>query len=295
MSSTIAPHRWVDSRAVTPDSVDIVYRNYGGAGPAVILLPGIGGNLEALHETALRLAGQWRVVSMDPRGIGQSGESETISTADMVVDVETVIHTLGLQSHAVVGYSLGGIVAGRYGALHSGVPVVSVDGFGGGVASVGTLDDQQRLRRFMDWARISLRGLTAAPENGDDTWKANQIQTINTALDAMGYRSSHRDAMVASNFVSLPDGRWRRHPSGKIVDGLDRDAYGVDPPATITQMFRSCAGPVLIMYCTQTEWPGLLDAELTDLVTKHPNITVQRLPLTHTGPVTDDGVEPTTQ
>ncbi len=61
---------------MTPDRVEIAYRDYGGAGPDVVLLPGIGGNLEAVHEMALRLADRWRVVTVDPRGIGQSGEPE---------------------------------------------------------------------------------------------------------------------------------------------------------------------------------------------------------------------------
>ena len=61
---------------MTSSGVSIAYRDYRGAGPDVILIPGIGGNLEAEHETALRLTERWRIVSMDPRGVGQSGDSE---------------------------------------------------------------------------------------------------------------------------------------------------------------------------------------------------------------------------
>ena len=291
MSSMFATQQWLDDWATTPDGVEIAYRDYGGTGPAVVMLPGIGGNLEAIHETALRLAERWRVAAIDPRGIGQSGESRTISTADMVVDVETVAGRLGLTTHAVVGHSLGGIVAGAYGTAHPGVPIVSVDGFAGGVATVGTDADQQSLRRMMDWARISLRSMTAAPEEGDENWKSEQISAINHQLDAMGYRPAHREAMVLRQFVLTPDGRWRRHPSSKIVDAADREAFGVDPPGTITRMFRTCTGPVLILRCTKNEIPsGALDAELDDLVRGHPTITVHDLDLTHTGPVTD-GVE----
>ena len=52
-------------------------------------------------------------------------------------------------------------------------------------------------------------------------------------------------------------------------------------------MFRGCTGPVLILRCTKSEWPDLLDAELDDLVATHPNVTLRKLPLTHTGPVAD--------
>lgn len=296
VGTPVASGRAVDGRTTTTDGVDIAYRDYptngGGGGTAVVLLPGIGGNLEALDEIARQLAGWYRVVSVDPRGIGQSGESETISTADMATDVETVVTALGLPRHAVVGMSLGGLVAGAYGTRHPSVPVVSIDGFAGGVASVGTAEDQLLLRRMMDWARISLRAMTAAPEEGDDGWKERQIRRITADLDAMGYRAAHRQAMVERSFVSLPDGRWRRHPSSKIVDALDREGYGVEPPGVVTRMFRSCTGPVLLVVCTRTEWPNLFDAELDDLTANHLNVTVQRLDLTHTGPVTD-GVKPT--
>ena len=108
----------------------------------------------------------------------------------------------------------------------------------------------------------------------------------------MGYQASHRTAMVARQFVHLPDGRWRRHPSAKLVDGAERQAFGTELPANIVGMFRTCTGPVLILRCTKSEWPDVLDAELDDLVATHPNITLRKLPLTHTGPVTD-GVDMT--
>ena len=52
-------------------------------------------------------------------------------------------------------------------------------------------------------------------------------------------------------------------------------------------MFRTCTGPVLILRCTRSDWPAVLDAELDDLAATHPNVEIRRLPLTHTGPVTD--------
>jgi pimeloyl-ACP methyl ester carboxylesterase len=284
---------WVDDRIETPDLVEIAYRDYGGDGPAVVMLPGIGGNLEALHETALRLTARWRVVTIDLRGQGQSGESPTITASDLLVDVETVTSALDLSLAAVVGHSLGGVVAGLYGTAHPQTPIVSVDGFGGGVASVGTDEDQADLARFMTWARTSLRAITAAPDEGDDEWRSEQQRAIHQALDAMGYHAAHRDPMVERQFVRLPDGRWRRHPSRKLVDQAEQAAFGSDP-ANIVQMFRTCTGPVLILRCTQSNWPDVLDLELQDLVRMRPNITVQRLRMTHTGPVTE-GVEPTAE
>jgi len=272
---------------MTPDGVEIAFRDYGGHGPDVVLLPGIGANLEAEHETALSLSDRWRIVTLDPRGCGQSGESETIDAADLLVDVETVVCTLNLRPAGVVGHSMGGVIAGLYGTAHPGVPIVSVDGYGGGVADAGTVEDHRALQSFMAGARISLNAMTAAPDEGDDAWRADQTRTIHQMLDAMGYLTAHREAMVARQFVPLADGRWRRHPSRKLIDGAERAAFGVDPPANILQMFRSCTAPVLILRCTRSDWPPVLDAELDDFAATHPNVEVRRLPLTHTGPVSD--------
>ena len=134
---------------------------------------------------------------------------------------------------------MGGIIAGLYGTIHPDVSIVSIDGFGGGIANVGTVEDHEALQRFMDGARLSLSAMTADPHEGDDTWKRDQIRAIHQVLDSMGYRSAHRDAMVARQFVQLPDGWWRRHPSRKLVDGAVRAAFGDDPPANILQMFRT--------------------------------------------------------
>lgn len=290
MSSRIATpksqDRWADGHATTPDSVSIAYRDYGGAGPAVILIPGIGGNLEAEHETAIRLAERWRIVSMDPRGIGQSGDSKTVTAHELVVNVETVIEELSLRPAAVVGHSMGGVIAGLYATAHPGVPVVSVDGFAAGVASVGSADDHQDLRRFMQRARTGLNAMTAEPSEGDNRWKMEQTRMIMRLLDAMGYVAAHRTTMVARQFVQIPGDRWRRHPSRTLVDGAGRAAFG-EHPTNIVHMFRTCTGPVLILRCDRSDWPPVLDAELDDLVATHAHISVQHLPLTHTGPVTD--------
>lgn len=276
----------VDGRVTASDGVSIAYRDYGGDGPGLVLLPGIGGNLEALDGTAERLGVGRHTVSIDPRGCGQSGDAEQFRWQDTVTDVEDVIAGLTLRDADVVGHSMGGVIAGYYGTKHPQTRVVSVDGFGAGVASQGTAEDVAALTRFMDWARASLLAMTAPPEHGDLAWKRSQVQAIREALTAMGYHAPHRDRMIERQFVARPDGTYRRHPARQIIDDMITDAFGQDPPRDILDMFRGCTGPILIIRCTGSNWPAVLDAELDDLATTRPNIRVVRLPLTHTEPVT---------
>ena len=121
---------------MTPDGVRVAYRDYGGAGLTSCCCR-VSAETSRPSTNRARTGHRWRIVTMDPRGIGQSGESETITAADLVVDVETVVEALRLHHPAVVGHSLGGIVAGCYGTVHPDVPVVSIDGFDAGSPASG--------------------------------------------------------------------------------------------------------------------------------------------------------------
>jgi pimeloyl-ACP methyl ester carboxylesterase len=285
MSSTPAPAP-VDGTVPAFDGLPLACRDYGGGGPGLVLLHGFGGNLEATDEVAGRLRAGRHVVSMDVRGFGRSGDPPRFRMADAVRDVETVAARYGLRDADVVGFSMGGIIAGYHGTSHPGSRVVSVDGFGAGVASLGTAADRAALARYMDWARTSLAAMTAPPEHGDLAWKERQVRAIREALQAMDYDPPHRDRMIDRQFATRHDGTYQRRPSRRILDDTIADAFDRDPPAHILDMYRDCAAPALIIRCTRSEWPAVLDAELDHLTATRPNIRVVRLALTHLGPIT---------
>jgi pimeloyl-ACP methyl ester carboxylesterase len=117
-----------DGSIVSSDGVSIAYRDFGGDGPGLVLLHGIGGNLESMDGLARLLSADRRVVSLDIRFCGQSGDAERFRFQDAVRDIEEVTVALGLRRPAVVGASLGGIVAGHYGMRHPEQPVVRLTG-----------------------------------------------------------------------------------------------------------------------------------------------------------------------
>ena len=57
--------------------------------------------------------------------------------------------------------------------------------------------------------------------------------------------------------------------------------------ADILRMYRHTTGPTLIIRCTTSGAPAVLDAELDALCEDNPNVTVLRLPLTHLAPAWD--------
>jgi thioesterase domain-containing protein len=93
----------IDGSIVSTDGVSLAYRDYAGNGPGVVLLHGIGGNIESMDGLARLLGGDRRVVSLDIRFCGQSGDAGRFRFQDAVRDVEEVSAALALSGPAVVG------------------------------------------------------------------------------------------------------------------------------------------------------------------------------------------------
>lgn len=269
-----------DGAIVSTDGVSIAYRDYGGDGPALVLLHGIGGNLESMDGLARLLSPDFRVVSLDLRFCGQSGDAEHFRFQDAVRDIEEVAAALGLGGTAVVGASLGGAVAGHYGMRHPEQPVVSIDGFAVGTLGHATAADAAEFDAWMVMARAGFETLTALPETGDRSWMKAQVQARLRFLHQLNDGSAHPAVEARHHFVETPDGRFQRHPARRLLE----DQFAHPCPSPI-HMFVECSGPALIIFCTQSGWPRSLERAVSELSRRKPNVAVKRLATTHTGPM----------
>ncbi|BCM65127.1 hypothetical protein EASAB2608_00461 [Streptomyces sp. EAS-AB2608] len=94
---------------VVRDGVRLVCRDWGGAGPAVVLSHGAAGHAGAGDVPARRLTDRFRVVAVDQRGHGAAERHpRDVSRAAFVADVMAVVADLGLDRPVLEGQSRGG-------------------------------------------------------------------------------------------------------------------------------------------------------------------------------------------
>ncbi|MEW2144073.1 alpha/beta hydrolase [Micromonospora vinacea] len=206
-------------------TVPIAIRDFGGPGQPLLLLHGAGGNLAQMTTLAEYLRPTHRVVTVDLRGHGRSGDGPW-RWDDVLADLAAVADHLGLTSPAVVGISLGGMLATLWAQRHPECPgAVSFDGNPplNRPDQLAGLDPEQaetelaKLRAVFD----GMAAMLAEP------LAAEQVAAMLAGQRAMAQRyGAAPDDWVAAferNLVPGDDGRSRLRPAPDLTRQL-RDA-----------------------------------------------------------------------
>ncbi len=110
------------------DHIRLAVHDFGGSGTPVLVLHGAGANLAVMRTLAEELASRFRVVTVDLRGHGRSGDGPW-EWPLVLDDLEETCARLGLYRPAVVGWSLGGMIAAMWAENHPEChAAVSIDG-----------------------------------------------------------------------------------------------------------------------------------------------------------------------
>ena len=118
MSSDLdsAPYR---SAFVEVNGIKLHYLDWGGDGPPLILVHGIGDNPHVFQDLATVLHADFRIIAYARRGHGRSdAPPEPYDGLMLAEDLHQLLNTLGIQQAHLLGWSLGGSeiteLAGRY-------------------------------------------------------------------------------------------------------------------------------------------------------------------------------------
>lgn len=113
-----SPHA---TRLVTvEDDVQLEVLDWGGSGPAIVLLAGLGDTGHVFDDFAPMLTTRYRVIGVTRRAHGRSSAPLTgYGFARLAEDVVRVIDTVGLSRPVVIGHSFAGEELHVLGARHS--------------------------------------------------------------------------------------------------------------------------------------------------------------------------------
>jgi esterase len=91
--------------------MQLAFRSYGSAGPALVILHGMFGSHENWHTMSSRLAKYRQVWALDQRNHGDSPHSSQMDYRAMAEDVRQFIEERSLGSVDLLGHSMGGKTA----------------------------------------------------------------------------------------------------------------------------------------------------------------------------------------
>src|ERR1700681_2333307 len=96
--------------ATTTDGVALAVF-VAGEGDPLLLIPGLCARATVFDPIVADLARQHRVITFDPRGLGESEGGGAVTLSNMARDAIAVLDAAGVAAAAVLGASMGGLIA----------------------------------------------------------------------------------------------------------------------------------------------------------------------------------------
>jgi pimeloyl-ACP methyl ester carboxylesterase len=201
---------WTTTGTLPSSSCPLRYAECG-CGPAVILLPKLGGWIADWRHVAAHLAARHRVIAVDPPGHGGSrmpGTPAYLHTvAESAAAIVAGLDTLGIEPFAIAGNSLGGCIAIAIAAMWPGL-VTRLALVGVSLA-----------------ARMSLPAIAATDAHQPpDAFAADGTPLPRSALGLSRLGPVGNDVLAENNLSRAACGQWLR-PSERGVGRMGMQDY----------------------------------------------------------------------
>src|SRR5581483_9794293 len=226
----------------TGDGVAIATRDFGGDGSPIVFIHGAGANLVDAAVIAPYLTEQHRLVAMDLRGHGRSGDGPW-TWEGVLNDVRAVIRHYRLADVAVLGHSLGGMIAAMLTATGEVAAGINGDGHGPGTRDLydGISDDEYTAGRKI------MTDLMEKPPKPLPRWKVALVKpVVRRQMRKSGFTNEQATDRLARMLgtdaggatVVRPAPPWR----GQLLDAIDA--------LDLVDLYRRTRRPLLIYNAT---------------------------------------------
>jgi non-heme chloroperoxidase len=110
--------RFITVPGRAPEQVRLEIIDWGGDGPALVLLAGLGESGHIYNDLAPRLTDRFRVVALTRRGHGASSHADTSTYVfdTLAADIGAVMDSLQLKRASLIGHSIAGTEITRFAA-----------------------------------------------------------------------------------------------------------------------------------------------------------------------------------
>jgi pimeloyl-ACP methyl ester carboxylesterase len=281
---------------VVRGGLTLAARDFGGSGPAVVLLHAAGRNLVDCAPLADELTKQFRVIALDLRNHGLSGDADW-NFHEVVDDVDAVIRHFDMDHPAIIGHSLGGMVAAMYATAYPDqtLAAVNLDGHGLGTADqylgiAPAVYAQRRAQLKLAVAQASIRPAMTRERVGEA--RAASEQQAAALNIPIGLAREAFDRSIAE----LPDGTFQIRPLAQAVNQMTTEIESLN----LLDLWERTPRPLLLYNATKPDaWmlaapPEMnwlpefiaayragLERDLAALAERKPTIQLINLPATH--------------
>lgn len=232
-----------DGRAPRDDRIDVAGARlasvtWPGPGPALVLLPGAGGNALLFADLVDSLP-ERHTVAIDPPGMGRSDDPPTL---DLAETADALAHAWRRDGHGPAvwgGHSWGGKVAALVASRNPDVAVATVL-IDPSPATSLELDDDT-LTAFA----ASIWDGKGGPWDSEDAAMAGFARLPHYAKWTTGLRSA-----LARNLVQTADRRWTTRCDHRFLEAVSRATLNVDNGRDVGRL----AVPTLYLVASRSTW-----------------------------------------